>query len=99
MSDDHDKGLGHDLPRLISRRRALGVMLGGLGSAVVVACGGSGSTLEAASTAAATGGDSIPEETWSSATGTRASSPPYPAASTRATRSRSTWACDHVQRR
>src|SRR5689334_12349081 len=63
MHDDHDKGLEHDLPRLISRRRALGVMLGGFGSAVVVACGGSGSTPEAAGTAAATGGDSIPEET------------------------------------
>jgi protocatechuate 3,4-dioxygenase beta subunit len=57
MHDDHDKGLQHDLPRLISRRRALGVLLGGFGSAVVVACGGStGSTAPA-------GGESIPEET------------------------------------
>ena len=32
---DHDRGLAFDLPRLISRRRALGVLLGGLGSAVV----------------------------------------------------------------
>jgi len=58
MHDDHDRGLGFDLPRLISRRRALGVMLGGVGSAVVVACGGSSSTPEAASSSA-----SIPEET------------------------------------
>jgi protocatechuate 3,4-dioxygenase beta subunit len=56
---DHDKGLDHDLPRLISRRRALGVMLGGFGSAVVVACGGSGES----PSATATSGAQIPEET------------------------------------
>ena len=33
---DHDKGLSHDLPRLLSRRRALG-LLGGLGLATSVA--------------------------------------------------------------
>jgi hypothetical protein len=38
MHGDHDRGLGHDLPRLISRRQALGVMFGGL---ALVACGGS----------------------------------------------------------
>lgn len=58
--DDHDRGLDHDLPRLLSRRAALGVMLGGVGSAVVVACGGS-SGPEPAATAAASG--QIPEET------------------------------------
>lgn len=57
--DDHDLGLSHDLPRLISRRRALGVLLGGFGSAVVVACGGTSS----AEPSAAAGGDQIPEET------------------------------------
>ena len=36
MIEDHDRGLDHDLPRLISRRQALGVMLGGVGSAVLV---------------------------------------------------------------
>lgn len=60
--DDHDLGLSHDLPRLISRRRALGVLLGGFGSAVVVACGGSSSE-DPSATAAAAGGDQIPEET------------------------------------
>ncbi|MDA0180901.1 hypothetical protein OJ997_11400 [Solirubrobacter phytolaccae] len=63
---DHDLGLSHDLPRLISRRRALGVMLGGLGSAVVVACGGSdpaGSPTATATPASGTSGDRIPEET------------------------------------
>lgn len=58
--DDHDLGLGHDLPRLISRRRAIGVLVGGLGSAVVVACGGSASP---DSPTAASGSDQIPEET------------------------------------
>ena len=57
---DHDRGLDFDLPRLISRRRALGVMLGGLGSAVVVACGGSASPETGGATAT---GDTIPDET------------------------------------
>ena len=48
---DHDRGLDFDLPRLINRRRALGVMLGGLGSAVVVACGGSATRPTASSAA------------------------------------------------
>lgn len=60
--DDHDLGLSHDLPRLISRRRALGVLLGGFGSAVVVACGGSSSE-DPSATAAAASADQIPEET------------------------------------
>ena len=34
--EDHDKGLSHDLPALVSRRRALGI-LGGLGLAASVA--------------------------------------------------------------
>src|SRR5438034_3087475 len=59
---DHDRGLSHDLPTLLSRRRALG-MLGGSGLAVVLAgCGVSGGGSSAsASTAAA--GTVIPEET------------------------------------
>ena len=61
--DDHDLGLTHDLPRLISRRRALGVMLGGVGSAVVVACGGSASPDSPAATATGSSADQIPEET------------------------------------
>jgi protocatechuate 3,4-dioxygenase beta subunit len=36
---DHDRGLAHDLPRLLGRRRAL-TLLGGFGAAVVVGCGG-----------------------------------------------------------
>jgi protocatechuate 3,4-dioxygenase beta subunit len=62
--EDHDRGLDYDLPRLISRRRAMGVMLGGLGSAVLAACGASSSSDgTATSTATASGTDGIPEET------------------------------------
>ncbi len=67
---DHDRGLSHDLPTLLSRRRAL-TLFGGAGLAAALAgCGisggddGSGSattTSSAAGTAAA--GTQIPEET------------------------------------
>jgi hypothetical protein len=36
--EDHDRGLSFDLPRLISRRRALGLLAGGVGSAALAAC-------------------------------------------------------------
>jgi protocatechuate 3,4-dioxygenase beta subunit len=70
--EDHDLGLAHDLPRLVSRRGAL-LMLGGAGAAVLAGCAtntGQVATTTAAaappSTAAASaGGDVslIPEET------------------------------------
>jgi protocatechuate 3,4-dioxygenase beta subunit len=69
--DEHDRGLSHDLPTLLSRRRALG-LLGGTGLAVVLAgCGATGNDDGAAggsagaSTSAGTASDgsSIPEET------------------------------------
>jgi protocatechuate 3,4-dioxygenase beta subunit len=60
---DHDLGLAHDLPRLISRRRALGLLAGGLGAVAATACGasdgGSGGTTGAAKSSTGT----IPEET------------------------------------
>jgi protocatechuate 3,4-dioxygenase beta subunit len=71
---EHDRGLSHDLPTLLSRRRALG-LLGGTGLAVVLAgCGISGDDDDdgtggpagpSASTAAGTASDgtTIPEET------------------------------------
>ena len=46
--EDHDRGLDHDLPRLISRRRAVGLLAGGLGSAFLAACGGSSGGSETA---------------------------------------------------
>jgi protocatechuate 3,4-dioxygenase beta subunit len=58
MRHDHDGGLAADLPRLISRRRALTVLTGGAASAVLAACGRSAEPKPATS---ATG--TIPEET------------------------------------
>jgi len=65
--EDHDRGLSHDLPRILGRRGLLGI-LGGVGAVAVVGCADddSGST-----TTSTTSGDSsvevadgeIPEET------------------------------------
>ena len=69
--EDHDKGLSHDLPVLLNRRRALTV-LGSAGLAVVLAgCGGSASNGSSGAPASATSPsatnsgarDTIPEET------------------------------------
>lgn len=38
---DHDRGLAHDLPRLISRRAALGTLLAGGGAVLLMGCGSS----------------------------------------------------------
>lgn len=54
---DHDRGLSHDLPRLLSRRRALslfGVGVAGVaGAATLAACGGGTATGTTAATTAA----------------------------------------------
>jgi protocatechuate 3,4-dioxygenase beta subunit len=63
--EEHDLGLSHDLPRLISRRRALGLLAGGIGAAVVTACGSSGSD-DAPAAGGSTAADAtaeIPDET------------------------------------
>ena len=74
---DHDRGLSHDLPRLVSRRRALGFFGGAAGLAALAACAADGtpsaSGTSAATSASATGSASasatastteeIPEET------------------------------------
>jgi len=57
---DHDRGLSHDVPTLLSRRRAL-TLLGGAGLAAALAGCGAATTSSAAGTAAA--GAEIPEET------------------------------------
>ena len=69
---DHDLGLAHDLPRLISRRRALGVITGGVGL-VLAGCAsddggatsGTASTAATDSTTTSSSGDTaaVPEET------------------------------------
>jgi protocatechuate 3,4-dioxygenase beta subunit len=62
MNDDHDLGLSHDLPLLLSRRRAIAMVgCAGLGLLLAAGCGGgSGAGSSAAGGAEAT---EIPEET------------------------------------
>ena len=64
MQHDHDGGLAHDLPRLITRRGALGALTGGLG-VLLVGCGYSGDRAAATATptAASSGTSAVPEET------------------------------------
>ena len=61
---DHDRGLSHDLPTLVTRRRALGLFGGGTLAALVAGCSNDGGTT-ARTTAPTTDvvGDEIPEET------------------------------------
>jgi protocatechuate 3,4-dioxygenase beta subunit len=63
---EHDRGLSHDLPTLLSRRRAL-TLLGGAGLAAALAgcgvTGADGSPTASSAAGAATGGSEIPEET------------------------------------
>ena len=67
---EHDRGLDHDLPRLINRRKAIAVMAGSLGAGFLAACGssdgeGGTATTSQASPGATASADatSIPEET------------------------------------
>lgn len=70
QAHEHDRGLSHDLPTLLNRRRALG-LFGGAGLiATLAACGGDSSTPPDASSSAptptaatTTSGEAIPEET------------------------------------
>jgi hypothetical protein len=68
MPHEHDLGLAHDLPRLVSRRHAL--LLGA--GALLAGCGGGSSGEQAATTATASDASAIPEET---AGPTRATAP------------------------
>lgn len=57
---DHDLGLAHDLPRLVGRRRLLG-LLAGAGALTLAGCAAAATGTTASTTGAATG--EIPEET------------------------------------
>ncbi len=48
--DDHDRGLAFDLPKLITRRRAVTLLAGGVGSVALAACGSNGDDGAAATT-------------------------------------------------
>lgn len=69
--EDHDRGLSHDLPKLLERRRLLGLLGGAAAASALVACGADGDTTTpngtgstAGSTRGLTGGSGeIPEET------------------------------------
>jgi protocatechuate 3,4-dioxygenase beta subunit len=67
MTEEHDLGLSHDLPRLISRRRALGLIAGGLSATALAACSSSSDNDDAAGGTASqrngTSMDEVPEET------------------------------------
>jgi len=65
--EDHDRGLAFDLPKLITRRRAVTLLAGSVGSVALAACGSSGDDGAATTTAAAT------TETDTSTTSTSAS--------------------------
>lgn len=55
--EDHDRGLAFDLPRLISRRRAVSVLAGSIGTGVLAACGASSDGGASAGTSTATAAD------------------------------------------
>jgi protocatechuate 3,4-dioxygenase beta subunit len=59
--EDHDRGLSFDLPRLLSRRRALGVMSGTIAAAALAACGSSPTSNGSAATSDSSA--EIPDET------------------------------------
>ena len=75
---DHDRGLSFDLPNLISRRRAVTLLAGGVGSLALGACGSSGSG--AASGTTRTSRASASTSTTAAATGEIAdeTAGPYP---------------------
>jgi protocatechuate 3,4-dioxygenase beta subunit len=61
--EEHDRGLSHDLPTLLSRRRAL-ALLGGAGLAAALAgCGVTGGGSSDSASSGGSSGSEIPEET------------------------------------
>jgi protocatechuate 3,4-dioxygenase beta subunit len=68
MEHDHDRGLSHDLPRMLNRRRAL-ALVGGAGVAALAACGTDRPATTASASPTTTSGTAAPT-TGSTATGT-----------------------------
>ena len=61
--EEHDLGLSHDLPRLVSRRRALGLLAGGLGATALAACGSSDDGTQVTTSSEGSSTAEVPEET------------------------------------
>jgi protocatechuate 3,4-dioxygenase beta subunit len=61
--EDHDLGLSHDLPLLVSRRRALGLLAGGLGATALAACESSSDGGQATTATEESATAEVPEET------------------------------------
>ena len=59
--EDHDLGLSHDLPTLLNRRRALGLLSATGLAAALTACGGSDSTTSAGSGSTADASSTPPQ--------------------------------------
>jgi protocatechuate 3,4-dioxygenase beta subunit len=61
--EEHDLGLSHDLPRLVSRRRALGLLAGGLGATALAACASSDDGTQVTTSSGGSSTAEVPEET------------------------------------
>jgi protocatechuate 3,4-dioxygenase beta subunit len=66
--EDHDRGLAFDMPKLMSRRRALGVLTGSVTMAALAACGssskdGADTTVAASGSKGSSATAEIPDET------------------------------------
>jgi len=66
-TEDHDRGLAFDLPKLMSRRRALGTLAGSVGAVALAACGSknesSATNTAATETTSRTSATEVPDET------------------------------------
>lgn len=61
--EDHDRGLSHDLPKLLQRRRLLGLLGGAAATGALVACGADSSDGSRTGTDTGVATGEIPEET------------------------------------
>ena len=78
--EDHDRGLSHDLPRMLNRRRALSIF-GGAGLAAALAACGAGSNTDASTSTTTTSSGSAGSATSTGASGAiipKETGGPYP---------------------